>query len=133
MSTTKKRSSLNFLILGAIFILAMVSATAFFNSKKLSGSIISNVDTNTYQAIKLNTGETYFGKISEEQDAFILLEDVYYFRNDEKTKLIKRSSSDGALNSNTMLINRNHVFSIENLSQSSPVIKAIQKYQRDKK
>jgi len=101
-----------------------------------------------YQAVFLSNDTLYFGKILKQNNAEIILSDIYYFsQNPEK------SSSDTLNNvSNTlsdtfsltklgseihsptdkMRINRNQVIFIEDLQENSQVVKAILEYKKSK-
>ena len=120
-------------ILVSVFAVALVIvSTAFLNANQIRSSVVGTIDEATFQAVHLDTGEIYFGKITEANDDVIVLTEVFYFLDDTKTKLVKRGkeahSPDDALS-----INHEHVLATENLDTDSPVVTAIQKYFENKK
>ncbi len=83
-----------------------------------------------YQAVFLDNGMVYFGKISETGTKFPLLEDVFYVQSEvnKDTKqvnsiLIKRGGEWHA--PNLMRINSQHIVSIEPVAPDSKVAQLI--------
>ena len=118
------------LAIAGVTILLIIFGTVL-NSDKLKSSVVGTIDTSTYQAIHLDTGETYFGKITEAEENFITITDVYYFLDESKKKLVKRGK-DAHAPEDSFTINHSRVLAIENLSEDSPVVKAILKYRKNK-
>ncbi|MFH1375274.1 MAG: hypothetical protein ABIH35_01240 [Patescibacteria group bacterium] len=116
----------------AVAVVLVIIGTFFFSGENLRGSVIGTIDTDSYQAIHLDTGETYFGKVSKINDEAVSLTDVYYFLEGDKTKLVKRGREAHAPQ-DTLTINRDRILTTENLQETSPVVKAIRKYQESKK
>lgn len=110
----------------------VILGTFFFSGENLRGSVIGTIDTDTYQAVHLDTGETYFGKVGKVDDETVSLSDVYYFLEGDKTKLVKRGREAHAPQ-DTLAINLDRILTAENLQEDSPVVKAIRKYQGSKK
>ncbi len=118
-------------IIAAGVVIAIVIVSIFLNANKLRNSIVGMIDTSTYQAVHLDTGETYFGKIIKAKDCFITITDVFYFLDDSKQKLVKRDKEVNS-SSASLTINHSHILTTENLSKDSPIMKAILKYYKNK-
>ena len=114
----------------AIVLLAVVTIITFgfiFRGDKLKSSVIGTIDTDTYQAIELDNGKTYYGKITDIKEEFITLTDIFYFLDESNQKLVKRSKeSDEEVDS--LMINSAHILSAENLDGENAVLQAIQSY-----
>ncbi|MFH1546497.1 MAG: hypothetical protein ABIE14_03920 [Patescibacteria group bacterium] len=115
--------------IGATIVVVIISI--FLSANNIRSSVVGTIDASTYQAIHLDTGETYFGKITEAEEDFITITDVYYFLDGSKKKLVKRGKEVHAPD-DSLTINNSHVLTTENLSENSPVVKAILKYLENK-
>ena len=124
-----EKSQLKNLVLVAVIAvgLTVFATIALTEGDDLQSSVVGMADSSTYQAIQVDTGETYFGKIVDANQ----IEDVFYFFDDNKTKLVKRGKEAHAPN-DMLTINNEHVITAENLSVDSPVLKAILKYSANK-
>jgi hypothetical protein len=110
-------------IVGAAVMLIVFGVV--FSGNELKSSIIGTIDTSTYQAVHLDTEKTYFGKVTESEDDFITITDVFYFLDDSKKKLVRRSEE-------SLTINSEHILTAENLEKDNAVVKAIFKYNENK-
>lgn len=88
-----------------------------------------DIKTN-YQAVLLDNGQAYFGKVEQGSD-YLTLKDVYYIQSkvDESTKavssiLIKRGVQEWHA-PDSMHINKEHVVIIEPVAESSKVAELI--------
>ncbi len=128
-----EKSQLKNLVLVAVIAvgLTVFATIALTEGDDLQSSVVGMADSSTYQAIQVDTGETYFGKIVDAKSEVIQIEDVFYFFDDNKTKLVKRGKEAHAPN-DMLTINNEHVITAENLSVDSPVLKAILKYSANK-
>lgn len=108
-----------------------------------------------YHAIVLKNGQVYFGKIQEEQNGFLTIEDVYYFKvltvpvpqptSKQKTKqstasasfkkqyTILKLGSEFHGPTDELMLNKDQVKSIEELKNDSKIVQAIIKYQEEAK
>lgn len=101
------------------------------------------IETNQFQAVFLTNGQVYFGKLSNLDNKYVMISDVYYLQ------VQSNSSLQGASNSTSpnsqvslvklgnelhgpedkMYIANNQMLFWENLKDSSKVVQAIDKYQ----
>ena len=96
----------------------------------------SYIDTGKYQAVFLQNGEFYFGKITSVNDSDVQLEKVFYVQKatpkegdatQTNLELIKLGSEVHGPE-DRMVINRKQVLYIENLKSESKVVDNINKY-----
>jgi hypothetical protein len=87
--------------------------------------------TTEYQAVFLDNGTIYFGKLENAGSKYPLLKDVYYIQsgqdpttNQINNVLTKRGSEPHG--PDTMYINANHIIMIESVTSESKVAKLIQ-------
>lgn len=84
----------------------------------------------SYQAVLLDNGQAYFGKVEQGSD-FLLLKDVFYIQSkvDESTKavssvLIKRGVQEWHA-PDSMYINKKHIVIVEPVAEASKVAELI--------
>lgn len=98
------------------------------------------VDKSKYQAVFLNGGQVYFGKISDLNKQFMKVSDIYYLRVNQQVQ----PDANSAANQNdislvklgcelhgpqdNMVINREQVIFWENLKDDGQVAKAVAEY-----
>jgi hypothetical protein len=126
----KKLSTTKQIVIAAVVIVAIGVGMRLVPGY-LGSSVLSNVDTSTYQAVTLDNNETYFGKITDSNADSLTLSDVYYFKDGDKTKLIKKGSEIYGPE-DAVTINLSRVVSTENLLETGKVMQAIQKYKASK-
>lgn len=107
------------------------------------GSISSQIKTNQYQAVFLNSsdGQVYFGKLSVLNRDYYKLTDIYYVRvqqvQPDKNQQAQSNISLAKLGNeihgpeDVMYVNRNSVMFWENLKEDGQVVKAIRDYQKN--
>lgn len=96
--------------------------------------------SNRFQAVFLNNGQVYFGKLSNQYGGFLSLKDIYYL---QITQPIQPGEANSASNINLvklgnelhgptdeMKINRQAVLFIENLKADSKVVEAIKQLEK---
>ena len=127
--------SVSGILVVAIIVLAVLS---FYRST--TGSAI---DTNKYQAVFLNSGAVYFGKLQIMNSNYMKLTDVYYLQTqaaDAKNPQPAASNSSTNLQlvklgselqgpEDEMVINKDQVTFFENLKSDGKVTQSIVKYQ----
>ena len=109
----------------AVFVLACVAFGLWWSR----GSHALKLDT-TYQAVLLDNGQVYYGKIEQTDSELTVLSDVYYVQNqvDTQTKevkniLIRRGSEWHA--PNRSVLNTRHIIVIEPVTAGSKVAELI--------
>lgn len=124
-------------LIGAVLlvILALVSFTRN-NVAREDGY----VNTKEYQAVFLNNGQVYFGKVSALNSKYISMVDVFYLtQNSSASTATTTANSDYTLvklgcqqihyPKDRMLINRDQVTFWENISDEGKVVKSIKQFQ----
>lgn len=118
------------LISGIILGIAISIVAFFFYFNFLMPRYQENlVDQETYQAVFLEGGDIYFGKLQNIDSQFPVLKDVYYVRVEsaEATsgQLVKLGQIEPHGPKDEMIINRNHILFWENLRPDSRIIETI--------
>lgn len=121
-----------FLVIGLILLL-------IFGTSSKSESKYLNKDK--YQAVFLNGGQVYFGKVGEFNSKYMTLSDIYYLRvNQQVQPGSQQTSNDVSLAKlgnelhgpeDSMVINRSEVQFWENLKDDGQVVKAITEYKKN--
>ncbi|MGC1177143.1 MAG: hypothetical protein WA843_03675, partial [Candidatus Saccharimonadales bacterium] len=126
-------------VLGAaivVLLIALVAVISFGNDNNQS----KYVDNTKLQAVFLNTGQVYFGKISTLNDKYLVLNNIYYLQT-------SGSSTDATKAANTnvtlvklgcelhepydrMVINSDQVTFWENLQDGGQVAKAVSTFEK---
>ena len=99
------------------------------------------VDKKKYQAVFLNGGQVYFGKIGEFNGKYLTLSDIYYLRVNQQVQPGQTTSqNDVSLAKlgnelhgpeDRMVINKTEVQFWENLKDDGQVVKAITEYKKN--
>jgi hypothetical protein len=147
-SRNKKERSKTMRIVSAILLISvalLVAAVAFKISTSVTKSESSYIDDNKYQAVFLNGGQVYFGKIKSMNGQFLTLNSIYYLRvNDQAAADQNQQADTDAAGSqdislaklgcelhgpeDEMVINREQVTFWENLKDDGQVVKAITEF-----
>lgn len=129
--------SIGVIIVAALVVLAVLG---FYRS-----STASAIDTGKYQAVFLQNGQVYFGKLQILNGNYMQLTDVWYLETKTNTDLQKtatESSTDvqlvqlgGEIHGPTdkMVINKDQVLFFENLKPDGKVTQSITAYQAKNK
>ena len=100
------------------------------------------VNKNQYQAVFLNGGQVYFGKVGDLNSKYLTLNDIYYLRVNQTVQPNQsnnQSSNDVSLvklgcelhgPQDKMVINRDMVIFWENLKGDGQVAKAVSEYKK---
>lgn len=103
--------------------------------KDLQGGVADVViDTGEFQAVFLDNGQVYFGKLKRSSKTFYELTDVFYMQSGnvglDKTSNLSLSKLGGEAHGpeDKMNINVDHILFIENMTTDSKVVKAIKQY-----
>lgn len=131
-------ASVGLLFCITILVLALVGYVAF-------GGPVSQhkyVEQGKYQAVFLNGGQVYFGKITTLNDKFVRLNDIYYLRVNQQVQpdgSTKATNQDISLvklgcelhgPQDNMVINQSQVIFWENLKADGQVAKAVADFQK---
>lgn len=141
----KKQKSANKLLLTLVIgaVIAVVGLATWLLASMNSAASAPGVDANKYQAVFLNNGQVYFGKLVQVNGQYLKLTKVFYIqdsttdatsteKSDEQTttgdkKLIKLGKEVHGPE-DAMIINRDQVTMYENLKSDSEVTKLITQY-----
>ena len=120
------------LVLIALVLLVMVVRTQLFRagiSTLFAPGASEVIDRSAYQAVFLSNGQTFFGKLQEQGDAWFTMTDIFYVANPEEgsVQIIKRGSELQGPRE-PMLIAKDQVLFIENLREDSDVVTAIKRF-----
>lgn len=116
-----------------IWTLSVVILTSKLNLT--SNEAEHSIDENLYQAIFLSNDQIYFGHLANLNSRFFLLSDVYYVMIGSSdlpgggNRLVKLGQNEAHKPLDHMVINKDHVLFLENLTPDSPVVQAIRNLQ----
>lgn len=123
-------------IILSVSLLILVIALLLGLSTKSSETSI--VDKNRYQAVFLNGGQAYFGKVKTLNDRYIDLSDIYYIstngQSGESTQAnisLVKLGSELHCPQDRMVVNREQVLFWENLNDDGKVVNAIKQWQKE--
>ncbi|HET9412050.1 MAG TPA: hypothetical protein VFO38_04335 [Candidatus Saccharimonadales bacterium] len=134
-----KENSNKPLLLGIIAAVAIIviGGIGWFAWQKMSSGGAS-INSNQYQALFLTNGQVYFGKLSNVNDHYVKLTDIYYLQvqqsvqpADKKQTAEQPQVSLAKLGSelhapeDAMMVNRDQVLFFENLKDDGKVVTAI--------
>lgn len=91
------------------------------------------ISSGDYQAVFLDNGQVYFGKLERSRGEFYLLTDVFYLQSGimvEQTSslALTKLGSEAHGPEDQMQINKEHILFIEDMKDDSKVVQAIQQY-----
>lgn len=124
---------------GALVIIAVLLAfMAYLNWDMARGGVSDYVSDTAYQAVFLGNGQVYFGKLVEESNDYLVMNDIYYL---QRTSALQ---GENAVTGNdlsliklgnelhgpedTMYIAKDKILFFENLKNDSRVVEAIREY-----
>lgn len=134
-----KAARIGFLALVLLLVAAVVIAATSFNTGRNEAKL---VDSSKYQAVFLNGGQVYFGKVAKLNDKFLEVNSVYYLRVNQQVQPdanASTSANDISLvklgcelhgPTDQMVINSEQVVFWENLKADGQVAKAIEQYKQ---
>ncbi|PID32460.1 hypothetical protein CR970_00390 [Candidatus Saccharibacteria bacterium] len=133
--------SVGLIFLATALLLALLASIILGGGKKTAGQD-KYVETKQMQAVFLNGGQVYFGKISDINDKYIRMNEIYYLRQVQQVQpnnspgvgqdisLIKLGCELHAP-SDQMIINQDQVIFWENLKSDGQVAKAVERFKAD--
>lgn len=122
-----------------VLLVALVAGSWYYFSTRADDTAGETViSSGEYQAVFLDNGQVYFGKLERSRGEFYLLTDVFYLQSgvavDQATNLaLTKLGSEAHGPEDQMQINKEHVLFIEDMKYDSKVIQAIQQYKSTKK
>jgi hypothetical protein len=129
--------------LASILYTLLIVLASFFIIGKIYYFISNMRTTSSYQAVFLDNGQVYFGKLSSRRSSELVLSDVYYLQfKDESSDFNQQVDSQNPdltliklgneLHgpSDVMKINRDHVMFVEELAEGSKVVSAIKDHKK---
>jgi hypothetical protein len=120
------------LVLIGLIVLVLILRTQLFRAgiaTLFAPSAAEVVERDSYQAVFLTNGTTYFGKLEPQGDDWFVLKDVFYLSVSDQsgTQLIKRGTEPQGPKE-PMIISRGQVLFIENLRDDSDIVTAIRRF-----
>jgi len=132
----KKRKFLLFIAI----LVGLIVVTLLVNSLLGGGVSFWGRGAGAYQAVFLNNGQIYFGKLSSLTSPFITLKDVYYLQVEQTLQPVKQGEEappqqnillvqlgKGEIHKpkGEMRVNRDQILFIEDLQADSPILNGI--------
>lgn len=134
-----KIMSMVMLLAITIIAVGVISLLIFGTPQTKTTSHTSHVNTDQYQAVFLDGGQVYFGKIKQFSNDLIKLEDIYYLRVNQQVQPGQENASNNISLAklgnelhgpeDQMFLNPNAIQFWENLKEDGQVVKAIRQYQ----
>jgi hypothetical protein len=129
-------ASMALLFAGAVLVLALV---AYMVTGNRAGSQGKYVDNAKMQAVFLNGGQVYFGKIKSLDDKALRVSDIYYLRVNQQVQPNGQAANNNDISlvklgcelhgpQDQMVINQSQVIFWENLKDDGQVAKAVAEY-----
>ncbi len=120
--------------IGTAVIVAVIFGTLWQQRDALTavfGRDLPEVDRSAFQAVFLQSGQVYFGKLARRSEDMYLMTDVYYLSEPRegfpRGQLVKRGSELHGPRE-PMIVPARQVLLIENLRDDSDVVQAIKKH-----
>jgi len=126
------------IVLGGAVVVLLIALVIFLGVGN-NNAESKYVDTNKLQAVFLNTGQVYFGKIKTLNDKFFVLSNIYYLQTSSNGQSSSNSNTSVSLVKlgcelhmpyDQMVINRDQVTFWENLQGDGQVAKAVSTFQK---
>lgn len=131
---TKKRMPWGWVVFCVLLIaLAVVGWYYFYGGGAPDSAREAVISPGDYQAVFLDNGQVYFGKLERTRGEFYLLTDVFYLQSGtvvEQTSslALTKLGSEAHGPEDQMQINKEHILFIEDMKDDSKVVQAIQQY-----
>lgn len=147
MQNSDQKARKPFMLIVAIIAIIVLIGGSWFAWMKMSGGD-SGVKSGQYQAVFLTNGQVYFGKVSDINNSYVKLSDIYYLQVQQSVQPDNKNSSNkddqsqvslAKLGSelhgpeDTMYISRQQVLFWENLKNDGKVVQAINSYNQQNK
>ena len=126
-----KRAIRKPLIIGTVVAILLIAGLA------LQQLTSSQVNSSRYQAVFLSNGQAYFGKLHDYYTSRPYMTDVYYFQSNNQPAGTAQNTSGNQLlvklgqeihsPENKLILNKDSILFVENLSDDGKVVQAIKK------
>jgi hypothetical protein len=133
-----------------VFVVILILVVVFFHRNITNLFNKSGADSSAYQAVFLTNGQVYFGKISQTENDYVVLTNIYYLQANNPLQTTSSPDSKNAATTppaqsqmslvklgnelhgptDEMYINRDQILFFENLKPDSRVVSAITAYQK---
>ncbi|HRP61480.1 MAG TPA: hypothetical protein PK833_14505, partial [Vicingus sp.] len=134
----EKISGVGFILLVTLLALIVILSMVFLKETSNESKLVEN---NKYQAVFLNGGQVYFGKIDDLNSKRIDMSSIYYLRVNQQVQPNQSNASNNDISlvklgcelhgpTDKMVINREQVIFWENLKDDGQVAKAIAEYKK---
>lgn len=115
---------------GILFVIALLGGTRYYFSELRPQT---DDGATQYQAVFLDNGQVYFGKLERTNDTFYILTDVYYLQSgvaiDQTSDLsLTKLGNEAHGPTDRMEIHVDHILFIENMKSDASIVQAIQQY-----
>lgn len=116
----------------ALFVILVLLGVWYFFLRGSEDSV-GPIASGDYQAVFVDNGQVYFGKLDQSDDEFYLLTDVFYLQSSvavtETAALsLTKLGAEAHGPEDSMKINVEHILFIEDMKNDSKVVQAIQSY-----
>jgi hypothetical protein len=124
-----------------VLVALIIALVALYTAMGGSGGESKYVDKKKFQAVFLNGGQVYFGKIRTLNASYITIDNIYYLRVNQQVQPNQTTSSTAAQDvslaklgcelhgpTDEMVINRSQVLFWENLKDDGQVVTAVNKF-----
>ena len=119
----------------------LLVAVALYAGLASPGAESKQINVKEYQAVFLTNGQVYFGKVTELNSKYLVLNNVFYIENNSSSPttttpnsnytLRKLGTTELHLPEDEMVINRDTVTFWENLKDTSQVVTKINEYYKN--
>lgn len=130
-----KFSSIVLLFSSTILVVALLLSFVFSDNRKQESSF---VDTSKYQAVFMNGGQVYFGKVTNMNNKYLTLQDIYYLRVNQPVQPDAEPKADDISlvklgcelhgPQDLMVIKQDQVIFWENLKDDGKVAQAVKQF-----
>ncbi len=116
-----------------VLVLLAIGFGAWYFWGKGEGETSTPITSGEYQAVFLDNGQVYFGKLDESDDDFFTLTDVFYLQTgvsvtENANLALTKLGAEAHGPEDRMEINVEHVLFVEDMKSDSKVVQAIQAY-----
>lgn len=136
----RKRSASSTWII--VILIILLVGLGWWWSKGMGGGLVGTT-SDDYQAVFLTNNQVYFGQLTERNDNYAILTDIFYLQvaqplqpsqpNVNPNINLVKLGSELHGPADRMEINRDQILFIENLKADSQVVQGIEKYKADNK